>query len=85
MLTFCFISNNFLFDNLSFCYCSKFFLPSSLSVIGEDLMNERLGFVVAVLIFLWFFLHRPIVSDMQLFSPSHCVSTSFQFRVLSID
>jgi len=60
---------------------SSSFLPSFLSVTGEDLMTERLGSVAtaaAALVFLWFFPRRPIASDMQLLSPS-------RFRVLSID
>jgi hypothetical protein len=48
-------------------------------------MSGGLGFVVIVLIFVWFFLCCPITSDMQLFSPSHYSSISPQFRVLSID
>ncbi len=58
---------------------SSSFLPSFLSMTGEDLTSERLGSVAiaaATLVFLWFFPRRPIASDMQLLSPSLCASTS---------
>jgi hypothetical protein len=90
MLTLCFVSNNsFLLNSLSFCYCSKFFLPSFLLECDKRRLDEWetwfYCYYYNVFIFLWFFPRCPITCDMQLLSLSPCVNISPQFKVLSID